>query len=135
MFQVLDIKLKWPNDIYADSDVKIGGLIVNTLMEGTTAICNIGEIYERFYFPVHKLIKNFLSYLGLGVNLSNSLPTTCINDMVTAYNKKNSKNLPLLSYEKTLAVVFNEIENILNRVQSGDFEYLYDLYYKCWLHR
>ena len=72
---------------------------------------------------------------GLGVNLSNSIPTTSINDLITAYNKKNSKNLPLLTFEKTLAHIFNEIENILNRVQTGDMDYLYDLYYKCWLHR
>lgn len=55
--------------------------------------------------------------------------------MITAYNKKNSKNLPLLTYEKTLAIIFNEIENILDRVQTGDVQYLYDLYQSCWLHR
>lgn len=42
-FQTLDIKLKWPNDIYANSDVKIGGLIVTSVLEGDLAICNIGE--------------------------------------------------------------------------------------------
>lgn len=42
-FQVLDLNLKWPNDIYAHSDVKIGGLIVNSLIEGDQAICNVGE--------------------------------------------------------------------------------------------
>lgn len=55
--------------------------------------------------------------------------------MIAAYNKKNSKNLPALTYERALALIFNEIESILDRVQSGDIQYLYDLYYKCWLHR
>ena len=55
--------------------------------------------------------------------------------MITAHNKKNSRNLPLLTYEKTLALIFNEIEEILKRVQDGDMDYLYDSYYKCWLHR
>lgn len=72
---------------------------------------------------------------GLAVNLSNSIPTTCINDLIADYNKKNAKNLPLLTYEKALTLVFNEIEALFERVQSGDLEYLYDMYYKCWLHR
>lgn len=73
--------------------------------------------------------------LGLGVNLSNSIPTTCINDMILAYNKKNSKALPLLTFEKTLALIFNEMEKIMNQVQSTNLDYLYELYYKCWLHK
>lgn len=134
-FQVLDIKLKWPNDIYANSDMKIGGLIVTSLIEGDMAICNIGECYEQEKLKRVSLQHRVILILGLGVNLSNSIPTTCINDMITAYNKRSAKNLPLLTYEKTLALIFNEIERILERVQSGDVEYLYDLYYKCWLHR
>lgn len=85
--------------------------------------------------PLTKFLLNISLQPGLAVNLSNSLPTTCINDMITAYNKKNSKNLPLLTFEKTLALIFNQIESILDRVQSGDVQYLYDLYYKHWLHR
>lgn len=108
----LDLNVKWPNDIYANGEVKIGGLIVNTLVESDAAICNI----------------------GLGVNLSNSIPTTCINDLIKDYNKNHSCNLRELSYEKVLAIIFNEIELILNRVQTGDVNYLYDLYYSCWLH-
>lgn len=74
-------------------------------------------------------------FSGLGVNLSNSTPTICINDMIIAYNKKNSKALPLLTYEKTLALVFNEIECLMDQVQAGNVEYLTEMYYKCWLHR
>jgi biotin-(acetyl-CoA carboxylase) ligase len=49
-FQDLDIKLKWPNDIYANSDVKIGGLIVTSLMEGNEAICNVGKFKTVLLF-------------------------------------------------------------------------------------
>lgn len=68
------------------------------------------------------------------MNLSNSIPTTCINDLIADYNKKNGKNLPLLTYEKALSLVFNEIEVLFERIQSGDLQYLYDMYYNCWLH-
>jgi biotin---protein ligase len=163
----IDIKLKWPNDIYADGSVKLGGLLVSSILEGNTAICSIGkcfecfkqgtlELWRLFFFELQWLLSShliktavirdfphlilphlssFQTPTGLGINFANSIPTTCINDVIAAYNKKYSKNLPLLTYEKTLAHIFNEIESILNRVQGGDIEYLYDLYYKCWLHR
>lgn len=44
MFQdALDLHVKWPNDIYANSSVKIGGLIVNSIIQGSEAICNVGK--------------------------------------------------------------------------------------------
>lgn len=73
-------------------------------------------------------------YLGLGINFTNSFPTKCINDIIDEYNKKHSTSLRPLSYEKTLAIIFNEIESILERVQSDDVEYFYNLYYTYWLH-
>jgi biotin--protein ligase len=71
---------------------------------------------------------------GLGVNLSNSTPTTCINDLIRDYNKQSAGSLKELTYEKTLAIIFNEIESILDRIQGGDINHLYELYYGCWLH-
>lgn len=108
----MDIRLKWPNDIYANGTTKIGGLIINSMVDTSLAVCNI----------------------GCGLNLSNSNPTLCINDLIKEYNSRNSKNLKPLTYEKVLAIIFNEVELIWNRVQSGDVEYLYDLYYNLWLH-
>lgn len=57
-----------------------------------------------------------------------------MNDLIKTYNLKNNTNLPYLEYERFFANVFNEIEELIDIVQSGDFEYLYDLYYKLWLH-
>lgn len=81
-------------------------------MTGAWAICNV----------------------GVGFNLSNSIPTTCVNDMIKAYNIKQNANLPYLQYEQFFANVFNEIEELIDIVQTGDFHHLYDLYYKLWLH-
>lgn len=104
--------MKWPNDMYANGTTKIGGLVVNTELNSTTAICNV----------------------GVGFNLNNSIPTTCVNDMIKTFNLKNNTNLPYLEYECFFANVFNEIEQLMDIVQAGDFQYLYDLYYKLWLH-
>ncbi|CRK91616.1 CLUMA_CG005270, isoform A [Clunio marinus] len=111
-YEVLELNLKWPNDIYANSEVKIGGLIVNSIMEQNIVVCNV----------------------GLAINLSNSTPTTSINDLIENYNKSHSRQLAALGFEKTLALIFNEIEDIFNHIQTGDFSYLYDQYYKFWLH-
>lgn len=109
--QKLDIRLKWPNDMYAYGNTKIGGLVVNTELNAGLAICNV----------------------GVGFNLNNSIPTTCVNDMIKAYNIKNNTKLPYLDYECFFANVFNEIEELLYVVQThSDFDYLYDLYYKLW---
>jgi biotin---protein ligase len=111
-FQDLDIKLKWPNDIIANGTTKIGGLVINSAIHSSHAVCNI----------------------GVGVNLSNSNPTLCLNDLIKEYNTRHNKTLPLLSYERTFALIFNEIEMLLKRTQTGDFDHLYELYYTYWLH-
>ncbi|XP_065080432.1 biotin--protein ligase [Ochlerotatus camptorhynchus] len=112
-YEKLDIGVKWPNDIYAKGSTKIGGLIINSQLCSSEAIVNV----------------------GCGVNLSNSSPTVCINDLIREYNKGSGMKLPLLGYEQTLAVIFNEIEKLFNEIQSGDeLQPLYDLYYKYWLH-
>lgn len=112
-YEKLDIRVKWPNDIYANGCTKIGGLIINSQLCGMEAVVNV----------------------GCGVNLSNSKPTMCINDLIREYNKLKGTSLPLLGIEQTLAYIFNEIERIYVSVQEkDDLQDLYDLYYKYWLH-
>lgn len=111
--QVLDIALKWPNDIIANGNNKIGGLVVNTTLQGSQAIVNV----------------------GCGINLNNSKPTVCINDMIKEYNvRMNDAKIPLITYEKFVAMVFNEIERILAEIQIGNFDNFFSLYYELWLH-
>nr|XP_019533306.2 biotin--protein ligase isoform X1 [Aedes albopictus] len=112
-YETLNIGVKWPNDIYANGCTKIGGLIINSQLCGAEAIVNV----------------------GCGVNLSNSKPTMCINDLIEEYNRLEHTNLPPLGYEETLAQIFNEIENLFLTVQEKhDLQDLYNLYYKYWLH-
>ncbi|XP_012528696.1 biotin--protein ligase isoform X2 [Monomorium pharaonis] len=113
-YEDIDLRIKWPNDIYVGNSIKIGGILVSTQAGdgGATYVCNIGA----------------------GVNLSNSKPTTCINDTILQYNQKYGTKLEMFSYEKYLALVFNEMESLLDAVQSGNTENFYKLYYKYWLH-
>uniref|UniRef100_A0A1A9VB40 BPL/LPL catalytic domain-containing protein n=1 Tax=Glossina austeni TaxID=7395 RepID=A0A1A9VB40_GLOAU len=111
LYKNLDIRLKWPNDVYAYGINKIGGLCLHS-------------------FLTHEAVLN----AGCGLNLDNDTPTTCINDMIRDYNHANQQKLPTLKYEELLALIFNEIERLLELVKDGDFETFYKLYYSLWLH-
>ncbi|XP_055375458.1 biotin--protein ligase isoform X2 [Condylostylus longicornis] len=110
-YENLEIKIKWPNDIYSNK-TKIGGSVVNTTVVESKAICNI----------------------GVGVNLTNSSPTTCINDIISEYNSLNHKKLPQIGYEEFIASIFNDIEELINLIELSDLKKVYDLYYKYWMH-
>lgn len=111
-YEGLDLKLKWPNDIYVGKLTKIGGVVVTSYYDSSHVICNV----------------------GVGVNLSNSKPTCCINDLITEYNKIHKTKLPPLSYERYFALVFSEMECLLDIVQSGNMDYFLKAYYKFWIH-
>lgn len=111
-YENIDLGIKWPNDLYMFSAVKIGGIVVSTIVEEKIAIVNV----------------------GCGINLNNENPTTCLNNVIKRYNKEHSKNLPPFIYEEFIAGIFNEIERIFDIVQKGDLDYFYKLYDKFWLH-
>lgn len=83
------------------------------MINGDTAICNI----------------------GVGINLSNSNPTVCINDLIKDYNLRFNKKVPKLTYEKTLANIFTEIEQLYDNVQNEGMDEFFKSYYQHWLHR
>ncbi|KAJ9584247.1 hypothetical protein L9F63_021409 [Diploptera punctata] len=111
-YQDLDLRLKWPNDIYAGRSAKLGGLVVNSRIESSVAVCDI----------------------GCGVNLDNETPTTCINDMIKQLNATSSDKLALLSREKLLALTFTQLEGLLHAVDAGQMHKVLDQYYSYWLH-
>lgn len=113
--QNLHIGLKWPNDIYANGRTKIGGLIVSSQIDAARAVCNV----------------------GVGLNLANSTPTVCINDLIREHNSTASAGAQLapIGYERLLAAIFSELERLFEAVQAGDLQQLYDLYDRLWLHR
>ncbi|TIA08936.1 biotin holocarboxylase synthetase [Aureobasidium pullulans] len=119
-YTLLPIKLKWPNDIYAldpskgknanpndpKSYVKIGGILVNSSYAGGdyTCIC------------------------GIGINVSNTAPTTSLNALCSA------ANLPPMTLEKLLASIVVSFESLYLRFCNSGFSPLLDVYYKYWLH-
>ncbi|KAI8337299.1 biotin-protein ligase [Chlamydoabsidia padenii] len=112
-YEDIPLRLKWPNDIYADLPnqglKKVGGLLVNSSF----------------------LANEFLLVIGCGINLSNSKPTVSINDVITQHNR----SLPRLTPEDVLAKILVTFERFYNEFcEKGMGSWFLDLYYKRWLH-
>lgn len=113
-YDKIDVKLKWPNDIYAQLPgsianpiVKIGGILVNSSYSGTSYDC----------------------VCGIGINMANALPTTSLNQLAEAAGLKP------FTYEKLLASILAQFEflyaEFCRRGFSTDME---REYYESWLH-
>ncbi len=115
-YDKIPVKLKWPNDIYAQLPgsannpvVKIGGILVNSSYSGTSydVVC------------------------GIGLNLSNALPTTSLNLLA------GSQNPPLKPFtpEKLLASILAAFESLYGTFCTAGFSRdMEEQYYRAWLH-
>ena len=105
-YRDVDIRVKWPNDVYFGSLVKLGGVIA----KGT---------FVR---------DDFIITIGAGLNLNNEHPTKCVNHVV----EENGKDR--ISQEELLANTFNVLEDLIDKCNDGKFAEVEALYYKYWLH-
>ncbi|KAI5794409.1 biotin-protein ligase [Peziza echinospora] len=122
------VKLKWPNDIYAEDPkhvsttnadkkyVKIGGILV------TSTYAN----------------NEYILVVGCGINTSNSAPTTSLNLLVEKLNitrtAKGLSPLPLYEHEKLLARILVVFDEFYSRFSVSGFKIFEDKYYENWMH-
>ncbi|KAM9728585.1 biotin--protein ligase isoform 1-T1 [Menidia menidia] len=111
-YQDIDLKVKWPNDIYCGNLTKLGGVLVTSTLLGST---------------FHLLI-------GCGFNVTNSKPTMCINDVILEYNRRNNGSLAALSCSQLIARTVSCLEALINSFQQGGPDTVLPIYYKRWLH-
>lgn len=113
----LPVKMKWPNDIYAEDPsrpgqkqyIKVGGILVNSSYSGS----------------------DYHLVVGIGLNLSNAAPTTSLNALVAASHRK----LEPLQTEKLLARILTTFESVYcTFCQQGWTRALEQEYYRNWLH-
>jgi len=115
-YSKLPIKLKWPNDIYAQLPgsannpvVKIGGILLNSSYSGA----------------------NYNIVCGIGLNLCNALPTTSLNQLAAA----QSPPLKPFTHEKLLASILAHFESLYATfVRTGFTREMEGEYYDNWLH-
>ncbi|XP_051242345.1 biotin--protein ligase isoform X1 [Dicentrarchus labrax] len=111
-YQDLDLRVKWPNDIYYSNLMKLGGVLVTSTV--------IGSIF-------HLLI-------GCGFNVTNSNPTVCINDLIQQHNIQHNCSLQPLSCCQLIARTVTCLESLICSFQQGGPDAILPTYYKRWLH-
>ncbi|PVI07288.1 biotin apo-protein ligase-like protein [Periconia macrospinosa] len=128
-YESLPVKLKWPNDIYAQLPgspsnplVKIGGILVNSSYSGAeyNIVC------------------------GIGLNLNNPLPTTSLNSLIpslTSFPPNDNEatttttTLKPLTHEKLLASILAAFESLYaDFCRLGWSRHMEEEYYAHWLH-
>jgi len=104
----LDLRIKWPNDIYCGRAIKIGGILVQSTFSNNR-LCYV---------------------IGCGLNVSNEHPTVCINSLL------NSASGAVVGLEPLLASILTSFERKLNQFQSdgGGPGVFLPQYYNYWLH-
>ncbi|OJJ81605.1 biotin--[acetyl-CoA-carboxylase] ligase BPL1 [Aspergillus glaucus CBS 516.65] len=117
-YEKLPVKMKWPNDVYAlDPDkpekqqyAKICGILVNS----------------------HFSANEYVSVVGIGINATNSSPTTSLNALVAKFLPKNAAPITL---EKLLARIVTTYEELYARFLRTGFDKTFEeMYYDDWLH-
>ncbi|KMT20007.1 hypothetical protein BVRB_1g000280 [Beta vulgaris subsp. vulgaris] len=103
----LGVKIKWPNDLYLN-DLKVGGILCTSTYQS----------------------KKFNISVGVGLNVDNKQPTTCLNARLQQIASKVCQ----LRKEDILASFFGKFENFFQIFLSQGFQPLEELYYKTWLH-
>ncbi|KAL6515581.1 ATP-dependent 5'-3' DNA helicase hcs1 [Orobanche hederae] len=103
----LDVRIKWPNDLYLDG-LKVGGILCTSTFKS----------------------KKFNVSAGIGLNVNNPQPTLCLNAVLRRLGCVASR----LRREYILAAFFNKFECFYDIFISQGFQALEELYYKTWLH-
>jgi len=117
-YEDLPLHLKWPNDLYSKSAEglrKVGGILVNS----------------------NWWSNQFLLVVGCGINLNNSEPTDCINDVIMRRNQEvgdSEKPLEMFRKEELLARIMTTFEDFNETFQRQGFSPFLQRYYKRWLH-
>lgn len=104
----LDLKIKWPNDIYYKSKHKLVGILTNSQFEGNSA---------KFF-------------IGTGINLSNSKPTYSLKNIVEEELKDAKFQI---STETLIAEILNQVDYLIKLINSQGKQKIVDLYYEHWM--
>ncbi|KAM9320750.1 biotin--protein ligase [Gastrophryne carolinensis] len=111
-YEDIEMKVKWPNDIYYSNMMKLGGVLVNSTLMGSA----------------------FHILIGCGVNVANSNPTICINDLISEHNKRYKTDLQPLRVDTLIARTVTALEALINTFQLMGPSGVLPMYYKYWVH-
>lgn len=119
----MQVRLKWPNDIYALDPTAEGNEKKYVKIGGILSSC----AYSDGQFQV---------VLGIGINTTNARPTTSLNALVDKINAgRRGSPLPHFSIERLLARILTRLEVLYyDFCRAGFTKDLEERYYRHWLH-
>nr|CDJ96235.1 Biotin lipoate A B protein ligase domain containing protein [Haemonchus contortus] len=100
------LRIKWPNDFYFNRSHKVGGLLATARFRDDGLSISI----------------------GVGINVANSQPTVCLNDMVPEGSSLR------FAIEDVIAETLNRFEYWMNMHEIKGQNEVLKLYYEFWLH-
>lgn len=108
---ILPVKIKWPNDIYANG-IKIGGVLCTSTYREKKFNVVVGKSVSSFKF-LHCLTNGSLLWLrqlaaGIGLNVGNKKPTTCLDVLL----QELVPEAPCYQREELLAAFFFKFEDL-----------------------
>ncbi|KAG5036287.1 hypothetical protein AAZX31_04G233100 [Glycine max] len=103
----IDVKIKWPNDLYLNGS-KVGGILCTSTYKS----------------------KKFNVSAGIGLNVNNKKPTTSLNTILKGFYSGAYQ----FQREEVLAAFFNKFEIFYDLFLNQGFQTLEELYIKTWLH-
>lgn len=71
---------------------------------------------------------------GCGINLSNSKPTTSVNELIALHNARTGSNLQPIEPETLLAAVLRQLDRMWPTFTDQGFEPFVDQYLRRWIH-
>ena len=104
----MNIGIKWPNDIFFDKRKKVGGIICQSSYTG----------------------RAFDVTIGIGINISNDKPTTCMDTIASSLKKEKVH----LGRSTVLASFCNQWESAIKEFQMHGFEPFMKEYLDMWIH-
>lgn len=107
------VRIKWPNDLYTSDGQKIGGVL-----------CQSSYMNETFDLLI-----------GVGLNVSNAAPTTCLDSLLRALpGSGGDQCATTIPRELLLATLCNVLERHLLAFEQRGFAPFVDAYTGAWLH-
>ncbi|CAF1012847.1 unnamed protein product, partial [Didymodactylos carnosus] len=119
-YKSMNLKIKWPNDIFIGEESKLGGILATSSISGDDSSITI----------------------GCGVNIHNSSPSICVNDVINNINKTKNMTLDEFTTEefivRTLNFVNTWISDLTTNNQSNankSINHFYRIYESLWMHQ
>ncbi|KAI9918773.1 hypothetical protein PsorP6_012046 [Peronosclerospora sorghi] len=120
------VRIKWPNDIYANQ-VKIGGILCQSEYHNGLFSVTTGAFW--YIRDLQLCLNRKLSLAGIGINIFNRSPTICLQDVLS------TKESPCtVTKEEFLAAFCNVYEPMEKVFLEKGFEPFMTSYLARWLH-